>query len=99
MRIESLSRVGHAGHRRQGCGTGNSCGAGAETDPHRRGYIARSLGNAGDTKSLPALYKAIKKETDAGARGEMRGAIGKLGGKPRNSSFPFASLRTTQRPA
>lgn len=53
-----------------------------ETDPHRRGYIARSLGNTGDPESLPVLYKAIKKETDANARGEMRGAIGKLGGKP-----------------
>jgi HEAT repeat protein len=55
---------------------------GRETDPHRRGYIARSLGNTGDPESLPALYQALKKETDEGARGEMRGAIGKLGGKP-----------------
>jgi HEAT repeat protein len=54
---------------------------GQETDPHRRGYIARSLGNTGDPESLPALYEALKKETDDGARGEMRGAIGKLGGK------------------
>lgn len=53
-----------------------------ETDPHRRGYIARSLGSTGDPESLPALYQAIKKETDGGARGEMRGAIAKLGGKP-----------------
>jgi len=53
-----------------------------ETDPHRRGYIARSLGTTGDPASLPALYKAIKKETDGGAKGEMRGAIGRLGGKP-----------------
>jgi len=53
-----------------------------ESDAHRRGYIARSLGNTGDPASLPALYKAIQKETDAGAKGEMRGAIGKLGGKP-----------------
>jgi HEAT repeat protein len=53
-----------------------------ETDAHRRGYIARSLGNTGDPESLPALYKAFKKETDDGAKGEMRGAIGKLGGKP-----------------
>lgn len=53
-----------------------------ETDPHRRGYIARSLGNTGDPSSLPSLYKAIKKETDEGAKGEMRGAIRKLGGKP-----------------
>jgi HEAT repeat protein len=53
-----------------------------ETDPHRRGYIARSLGSTGDPQSLPVLYKAIKKETDAGARGEMRGAIARLGGKP-----------------
>ncbi len=53
-----------------------------ETDPHRRGYIARSLGSTGDPDSLPALYKAIKKETNGEARGEMRGAIGRLGGKP-----------------
>jgi HEAT repeat protein len=53
-----------------------------ETDAHRRGYIARSLGSTGDPESLPALYKALKKETDAGAKGEMRGAIARLGGKP-----------------
>lgn len=53
-----------------------------ETDPHRRGYIARSLGSTGDPASLPALYKALKKETDGGAKGEIRGAIEKLGGKP-----------------
>lgn len=52
-----------------------------ETDAHRRGYVARSLGLTGDPESLPALYKAYKKETDAGAKGEMRGAITKLGGK------------------
>ena len=52
-----------------------------ETDPHRRGYIARSLGSTGDPDSLPALYKALKKETDDGAKGEMRGAIAALGGK------------------
>ena len=38
------------------------------TDPHERGYIARALGNAGDPASLPALMKAIEKETDEGAR-------------------------------
>ena len=53
-----------------------------ETDPHRRGYVARSLGDTGDAASLPALYKALKKETDDGAKGEIRGAIAKLGGKP-----------------
>ena len=52
-----------------------------ETDPHRRGYIARSLGSTGDPESLPAIYKALKKETDGGAKGEIRGAIEKLGGK------------------
>jgi HEAT repeat protein len=52
-----------------------------ETDHHNRGYIARSLGSTGDPKSLPALYKALKKETDEGARGEMRGAIARLGGR------------------
>jgi HEAT repeat protein len=53
-----------------------------ETDGHRRGYIARALGNTGDPNSLPALQKALKKETDSAAQGEMRGAIQKLGGKP-----------------
>ncbi|MCE9531809.1 MAG: HEAT repeat domain-containing protein [Planctomycetes bacterium] len=53
-----------------------------ETDGHRRGYIARSLGNTGDPDSLPVLQKALKKETDPAAQGEMRGAIQKLGGKP-----------------
>lgn len=52
-----------------------------ETDAHRRGYVARALGNTGDPNSLPALYKALKNETYAGAKGEMRGAITKLGGK------------------
>ncbi|WP_020470785.1 HEAT repeat domain-containing protein [Zavarzinella formosa] len=53
-----------------------------ETDGHRRGYIARSLGNTGDPNSLPVLMKALKAETDDAAKGEMRGAIQKLGGKP-----------------
>jgi hypothetical protein len=53
-----------------------------ETDPHRSGYIARSLGSKGDPESLPALYKALKKDTDEGAKGEMRGVIEKLGAKP-----------------
>jgi HEAT repeat protein len=53
-----------------------------ETDGHRRGYIARALGNTGDPNSLPVLLKALEKETDPGAKGEMRGAINKLGGKP-----------------
>lgn len=53
-----------------------------ETDAHRRGYIARALGNTGDPASLPVLEEALKKETDPGAQGEMRGAIRKLGGKP-----------------
>jgi HEAT repeat protein len=52
-----------------------------EADGHRRGYIARALGNTGDVNSLPALFKALENETDAGAKGEMRGAITKLGGK------------------
>jgi HEAT repeat protein len=53
-----------------------------ESDGHRRGYIARALGNTGDPNSLPALQKALKNETDSAAQGEMRGAIQKLGGKP-----------------
>ena len=52
-----------------------------ETDDHRTGYIARSLGNTGDPSSLPALYAAFKRETDPGALGEIRGAIAKLGGQ------------------
>lgn len=52
-----------------------------ETDAHRRGYVARALGNTGDPASLDALYAALKKEADAGAQGEMRGAISRLGGK------------------
>ena len=49
-----------------------------ETDHHRRGYVARALGNTGDPASLPALIAALEKETDAGAQGEMRGAISRL---------------------
>ena len=50
-------------------------------DPHERGYIARAVGNVGDPASLPALVKAFQAETDLGARGEMQGAITRLGGK------------------
>lgn len=49
-----------------------------ETDSHRRGYIARALGNTGDPASLEALREALGNETDAGAKGEIRGAIEKL---------------------
>lgn len=49
-----------------------------ETDEHRRGYVARALGNTGDPASLPALEDALAKETYEGARGEMRGAISRL---------------------
>lgn len=49
-----------------------------ETDSHRRGYVARALGNTGDPASLPALLAALEKETDAGAKGEMQGAINRL---------------------
>jgi HEAT repeat protein len=49
-----------------------------ETDAHRRGYVARALGNTGDPASLPAVEEALKAETDSGAQGEMRGAISKL---------------------
>jgi HEAT repeat protein len=51
------------------------------SDAHHRGYIARALGNTGDPASLPALYQALGAETDPGARGEMQGAIVRLGGK------------------
>jgi len=53
-----------------------------EADGHRRGYIARSLGNTGDPASLTALKKALANETYDGAKGEIRGAIQKLGDKP-----------------
>jgi HEAT repeat protein len=49
-----------------------------ETDSHRRGYVARALGNTADPASLPALEAALEKETDPGAQGEMRGAIARL---------------------
>lgn len=49
-----------------------------ETDSHRRGYIARALGNTADPASLPALEAALEKETDPGSQGEMRGAIARL---------------------
>lgn len=53
-----------------------------ETDGHRRGYVARALGNVGDPAFLPVLEKALQAETDPAAQGEMRGAIQKLRGKP-----------------
>jgi HEAT repeat protein len=49
-----------------------------ETDPHRRGYVARALGNTADPASLPPLEAALQQETDAGAQGEMKGAISRL---------------------
>jgi HEAT repeat protein len=49
-----------------------------ETDSHRRGYVARALGNTGDPGSLPALEAALQTEADPGAQGEMRGAIARL---------------------
>lgn len=52
-----------------------------ETDAHRRGYVARALGNTGDPASLEVLYETLKKETYEGAKGEIRGAISRLGGK------------------
>ncbi|MFN0197954.1 MAG: HEAT repeat domain-containing protein [Planctomycetaceae bacterium] len=52
-----------------------------EPDEHRRGYVARALGNVGDPVALPALYAALKAETHDGTKGEMRGAISRLGGK------------------
>ena len=53
-----------------------------ETDSHRRGYVARALGNTGAPASLPALEEALKAETNPGAQGEMRGAIHRLKAKP-----------------
>ena len=51
-----------------------------EPDGHRRGYVARAVGNVGNPAFLPALLAAYAKETDSNAKGEMRGAISKLGG-------------------
>jgi HEAT repeat protein len=59
-----------------------------ETDHHRRGYVARALGNTGDPASLPVLEEALKVETDTGAQGEMRNAINKLKPKPAASVKP-----------
>ncbi len=59
-----------------------------ETDHHRRGYVARALGNTGDPASLPVLIEALEKETDAGAQGEMRGAISKLKPKAAEAAKP-----------
>lgn len=53
-----------------------------ETDSHRRGYVARAIGNVGDPDFIPTLEKALKNEKDPGAQGEMRGAIQKLRAKP-----------------
>jgi HEAT repeat protein len=53
-----------------------------ETESHRRGYVARALGNVGDPAFIPTLEKALKNEKDPGAQGEMRGAIQKLRAKP-----------------
>lgn len=59
-----------------------------ETDSHRRGYVARALGSTGDPASLPALEAALKIETDAGAQGEMRGAISRLKAKATEAAQP-----------
>lgn len=59
-----------------------------ETDGHRRGYVARALGNTGDPASLPVLEAALKAETDPGAQGEMRGAISRLKPKPSATGKP-----------
>jgi HEAT repeat protein len=53
-----------------------------ETDSHRRGYVARALGNVGDPSFIPTLEKVLAKETDPSSQGEMRGALQKLRGKP-----------------
>ena len=59
-----------------------------ETDHHRRGYVARALGLTGDPASLSALQAALEKETDAGAQGEMRGAISRLKAKVTEKDKP-----------
>jgi HEAT repeat protein len=59
-----------------------------ETDPHRRGYVARALGNTGDPASLPALLAALEKETDSGAKGEIHGAINRLKAPAATTSKP-----------
>src|SRR5258708_16080441 len=43
-----------------------------ETDSHRRGYVARALGNTGDPASLPALSAALDKKTDPRTPAQIR---------------------------
>ena len=79
VRMKACHAAGHA----LGAAAGKACWLPEiipvleqDADPHRRGYIARSLGSTGDPASLPGvLYKALKKETDEGAKGEMRGPL------------------------
>ena len=53
-----------------------------DPQPDVRMAAATALGQMGATAAIPALKKALEDETDAAAKGEMRGAIQKLGGKP-----------------
>lgn len=82
VRMKACHALGMIGEPARGAAPEIAEVLGRETDGHRRGYVARALGNVGDPKFLPVLEKALEAETDDGARGEIRGAIQKLGGKP-----------------
>jgi HEAT repeat protein len=82
VRMKAAHALGMIGSPAKGAAAEIATVLEKETDAHRRGYVARALGNVGDADFLPALEKALKKETNAGAQGEMRGAIQKLRGKP-----------------
>ncbi len=82
VRMKASHALGMIGAPAKGAAAEIAAALEKETDAHRRGYVARALGNVGDADFLPALEKALKKETDPGAQGEMRGAIQKLRPKP-----------------
>lgn len=82
VRMKAAHALGMIGTPAKGAAAEIAAVLEKETDGHRRGYVARALGNVGDADFLPALEKALKKETDPGAQGEIKGAIQKLGGKP-----------------
>jgi HEAT repeat protein len=82
VRMKAAHALGMIGAPAKGAAAEIAAVLEKEMDAHRRGYVARALGNVGDADFLPVLEKALKKETDPGAQGEMRGAIQKLRGKP-----------------
>lgn len=82
VRMKAAHALGMIGAPARAAAAEIAAALGKETDAHRRGYVARALGNVGDAEFLAVLEKALKNETDPGAQGEMRGAIQKLRGKP-----------------